>query len=165
MLLILAAVVGYLSIEELSAMLPADSYEDRGVYTFIPCEVASEQVKNTNADSRDRRMHPTETVYTVCYRDIGGSGYRWKERTITAEMGQAAVDAGTAVKRRVLSIPDRGTYITVEPDQTAESYAAGLRQTYIVTLSLSAVYVLLYATAWYLIWHNDRKKKVGTTRE
>ena len=92
MLLILAAVMCYLSIEELSALPSADSYTDRGVYTFVPYEVASEQVKNTSADSRDRRMHPTKTVYTVCYRDIGGSGYRWKERTVTHEMGQAIVD-------------------------------------------------------------------------
>ena len=162
MLLILAAAVGYLSIKELSAMLPADGYKDRGVYTFIPYEVASEQVKNTSADSRDRRMHPTKTVYIVCYRDIGGSGYRWKERAITPEMGQAVVDVGATVERRVLSIPDRGTYITVEPDQTAESYTAGLRRKYIVTLSLSVVYFLLYAAAWCLIWRKNRKKKVGT---
>ena len=45
MLLILAAVVGYISIEELSAMPSADSYKDRGVYTFVPYEVASQQVK------------------------------------------------------------------------------------------------------------------------
>ena len=95
-------------------------------------------------------------------RDIGGSGYRWKERAITPEMGQAVVDAGAAVERRVLSIPDRDTYITVEPDQTAESYTAGLGRKYIVTLSLSVVYFLLYAAAWCLIWRKNRKKKVGT---
>ena len=160
MLLILAAAVGYLSIEELSAMLPADGYKDRGVYTFTPYEVASEQVKNTSVDSRERRMHPTKTVYIVCYRDVSGSGYRWKARAITPEMGQAVVDAGATVERRVLSIPDCGTYITVEPDQTAESYTAGLRRKYIFTLSLSAVYILLYAAAWCLIWRKNRKKKV-----
>lgn len=36
MLLILAAAVGYLSIKYLAAILPADSYEDKGVYTFSP---------------------------------------------------------------------------------------------------------------------------------
>ena len=62
MLLILAAAMGYLSIEELSAMPPADGYKDRGIYTFVPYEVASEQVKNTSASSRERRMNPTKTV-------------------------------------------------------------------------------------------------------
>lgn len=161
MLLILSAVMAYLSIEELFAMLPADSYKDRGIYTFTPYEVASEQVKNTSADSRDRRMHPTKTVYIVCYRDINGSGYQWKERTITPEMGQAVVDAGGTVERRVLSIPDRGTYITLEPSQTAESYTAGLRQKCINILCLSAVYILLYVAVWSLIYRKNRKKKVG----
>jgi len=159
MLLILAAVMCYLSIEELSALPSADSYTDRGVYTFVPYEVASEQVKNTSADSRDRRMHPTKTVYIVCYRDIGGSGYRWKERTVTHEMGQAIVDAGVAVERRVLSIPDRGTYITVEPDQTAGSYTEGLRQKYITVLVLAGAYVVMYAVVWcILIWMKKAKR-------
>ena len=35
MLLILAAAMGYLSFRYLSAILPADSYEDKGVYTFF----------------------------------------------------------------------------------------------------------------------------------
>ena len=152
MLLILAAVVGYISIEELSAMPSADSYKDRGVYTFVPYEVASQQVKNTSADSRDRRMHPTKTVYIVCYRDIGGSGYRWTEQVLTPEMGQAVVDSETTVERRVLSIPSRGT---------AESYTAGLRQKCINILCLSAVYILLYVAVWILIYRKNRKKKVG----
>ncbi len=159
MLLILSAVMAYLSIEELSAMLPADSYTDRGVYTFAPYEVASEQVKNTSASRRERRMNPTKTVYIICYRDIGGSGYRWKERTVTPEMGQAVVDAGTTVERRVLSIPDRGTYITVEPDQTAGSYTEGLRQKYITVLVLAGAYVVMYAVAWcILIWMKKAKR-------
>ena len=159
MLLILSAVMAYLSIEELSAMLPADSYTDRGVYTFAPYEVASEQVKNTSASSRERRMNPTKTVYIICYRDIGGSGYRWKERTVTPEMGQAVVDAGTTVERRVLSIPDRGTYITVEPDQTAGSYTEGLRQKYITVLVLAGAYVVMYAVVWcILIWMKKAKR-------
>ena len=94
MLLILSAVMAYLSIEELSAMLPADSYTDRGVYTFAPYEVASEQVKNTSASSRERRMNPTKTVYIICYRDIAETAIagrnepslqRWDRRWWTLE--------------------------------------------------------------------------------
>ena len=104
-------------------------------------------------------MNPTKTVYIICYRDIGGSGYRWKERTVTPEMGQAVVDAGTTVERRVLSIPDRGTYITVEPDQTAGSYTEGLRQKYITVLVLAGAYVVMYAVVWcILIWMKKAKR-------
>ena len=60
MLLILAAAMGYLSIKYLSAILPADSYEDKGVYTFSPYQVLPIQVQNTGASGRDRRMNPTK---------------------------------------------------------------------------------------------------------
>ena len=45
-------------------------------------------------------------------------------------------------------IPADRSYITVEPDQTAESYTAGLRQKYITALVLAGVYVILYAAVW-----------------
>ena len=47
------------------------------------------------------------------------------------------------MERRVLRIPADGTYITVEPDQTAGSYTEGLRQKYITALVLAGAYVLL----------------------
>ena len=65
MLLILAAAVGYLSIKYLVAILPAVSYEDKGVYTFSPYQVLPVQVQNTGASGRDRRMNPTKTAYMV----------------------------------------------------------------------------------------------------
>ena len=73
MLLILAAVVGYLSIKYLSAILPVDSYEDKGLYTFLPYQVLPVQVENTGASGRARRMNPTKTVYMVYYRDTSGA--------------------------------------------------------------------------------------------
>ena len=151
MLLILAAAVGYLSIKYLAVILPADSYEDNGVYTFSPYQVLPVQVQNTGASSRDRRMNPTKTVYMVYYRATDGSGYQWTDRAITRELGQEIVDAGAAVERRVLSVPADRSYITVEPGQTAESYTAGLRQKYITALVLAGAYVLLYVVAWCIL--------------
>lgn len=45
---------------------------------------------------------------------------------------------GVTVTRRVLSTPSDRTYITVEPDQTAESCTTGLRPKYVLALALSA---------------------------
>lgn len=151
MLLLLSAVMGCLSIKYMSAITPADSYEDNGVYTFSPYQVLPVQVQNTGASGRDRRMNPTKTVYMVYYRTTDGSGYRWSDRAITRELGQEVVDAGTAVERRVLSIPANRSYITVEPNQTAESYTAELRQKYIIILALAGAYVLLYVAVWCII--------------
>lgn len=103
MLLILAAAVGYLSIKYLTTIFPADSYEDKGVYTFSPYQVLLVQVQNTGASGRDRRMNPTKTPYMVYYQDISGSGYQWSEQALTRELGQKIVDAGTTVERRVLA--------------------------------------------------------------
>ena len=157
LLLILAAAMGYLSIKYLSAIIPADSYEDKGVYTFSPYQVLPIQVQNTGASGRDRRMNPTKTDYMVYYRDTSGSGYQWNEQALTRELCQEIVDAGAAVERRVLAIPADRSYITVEPGQTAESYTAGLRQKYITALVLAGGYVMLYVAAWCVIWASKRK--------
>ncbi len=55
----------------------------------------------------------------------------------------------------MLSIPERATYITVEPGQTAESCTAELQEEYIVTLYVSAVYVLQYGAAWIICGLSD----------
>ena len=138
MLLILAAVMIYLSAKGLFTIPSADSYQDNGTHTFEPYQVLPVQVQNTSAYSRDRRMNPTKTVYMVYYRATDGSGYQWTDQAITRELGQETVKEGVPVTRRVLSIPSDRTYITVEPDQTAESYTAGLRQKYVLALALSA---------------------------
>ncbi len=156
MLLILSATMGYISIKSLTAIPPAGSYEDKGVYTFSPYKVLPVQVQNTGS-GRNSRMNPTKTVYMVYYQDVSGSGYQWTERAITRELGQEIVNAGTAVERRVLTIPADNSYITTEPDQTADSYTAGLQQKYIAILILSGSYILLYAVIFWLIWLRKRK--------
>ncbi len=159
MLLLLSAAAGCLCIKYLSAIAPADSYEDEGVHTFLPYRVLPIQVRNTGAGGRDRRMDPTKTVYMVCYRATDGSGYRWTDRAITRELGLEVVDAQAAVERRVLSIPADRSYITVRPDQSAESYTAGLRQRYIVVLALAGAYILLYGVVW-CVSLGSRKKRM-----
>ena len=157
MLLILAAVMIYLSAKGLFTIPSADSYQDNGTHTFEPYQVLPVQVQNTSAYSRDRRMNPTKTVYMVYYRATDGSGYQWTDRAITRELGQETVKEGITVTRRVLSIPSDRTYITVEPDQTAESYTAGLRQKYVLALALSAAYILVYLVIWGVILSKKRR--------
>lgn len=157
MLLILAAVIIYLSAKGLLTIPSANSYQDNGTHTFEPYQVLPAQVRNTSAYSRDRRMNPTKTVYMVYYRATDGSGYEWSDRAITRELGQETVKEGVPVTRRVLSIPGDRTYITVEPEQTAESYTAGLRQKYVLALALSAAYILVYLVIWGVILSKKRR--------
>ena len=145
LLLLLAVAAGCISVKNLYGIRPAGSYVDGGVHTFSPYQVLPVQVRNTGASGRDRRMNPTRTVWMVHYRADDGSGYRWSERAVTRELGQKIVEEGACIARRVLTIPDENSYITVEQEQTAESYTAGLRQRYLIVLSLSAGYILLYS--------------------
>ena len=159
LLLILSAASLYVAMQALSDIRPAEDYEDIGVLTFQPYDVLPVQVQNTGASSRDRRMNPTKTVYMVYYRATDGSGYnwsneafskdhKWSDEALTRDLGKDIVEAGETVRRRVLRIPADGTYITVEPEQSAGSYTAGLRQKYTTILALAGAYVLLYGLGW-----------------
>lgn len=152
MLFILSAVMAALSVSYLSDGIPAKEYEDRGVYTFVPYRVYPVPVKNTGASGRDRRMNPTKTVYKVYYFDSAGDGYEWSREVLSREQGQALIDAVEVTKRRVLGIPADHTYITVEPEESAESYAAGFRRKYVLILGASGTYILFYLIllgVWY----------------
>ena len=59
----------------------------------------------------------------------------------------------------MLAIPADRSYITVEPDQTAESYTTGLQTAYRIVLVLAGGYVLLYVIAWCVI--GGMKRRVG----
>lgn len=155
--LMLAIIMGYHAIQNLSSLPSADRYEDKGIYAFVPYKILPEQVKNSNASGRDRRMRPYKTVYMVYYRDTKGDGYQWKEQAITHEMGQKIVNAGVIIERRVLHISDHNTYITIESDQTAERYTSELQQKYIIILSLSGGYILFYILIKYVIWRKNKK--------
>lgn len=159
LLLILSAASLYVAIQALSDIRPAEDYEDIGVRTFQPYDVLPVQVQNTGASSRDRRMNPTKTVYMVYYRATDGSGYKWSDEALTRDLGKDIVEAGETVQRRVLRIPADGTYITVEPEQTARSYTEGLRKKYTAVLVLAGAYVLLYGLLWCLIYRRNRKKE------
>jgi len=71
----------------------------------------------------------------------------------------AAAVGYLSIKYLVAILPADGSYITVEPGQTAESYSAGLRQKYMLVLTLAGAYVLLYVIAWCVI--GGMKRRTG----
>ena len=159
LLLILSAASLYVAMQALSDIRPAEDYEDIGVLTFQPYDVLPVQVQNTGASSRDRRMNPTKTVCMVYYRATDGSGYKWSDEALTRDLGKDIVEAGETVERRVLSIPSDGTYITVEPEQTAGSYTEGLQGKYTRIIGLSTLYTLFYLIALILVKLVSRLRK------
>lgn len=83
-----------------------------------------------------------------------------KSQAATHETGQKIVNQRIAVERRVLSIPaDNHSYITIESEETAESYTAELRQKNIMILAFSGIYILLYAATWGVILMKRSRKE------
>ncbi len=148
LLLFVALLSGYQSVRNLLTERLPDKYEDMGVHSFVPYEVLPVQVKNTTGTGRNRRMHPTRTVYKVYYRAVDGSGYRWTQEAVSRTAGKKIVAEGKAVERRVLHIKAEKGYITTEPQLDAESYTAGLRKRYQTILGISAAYVIIWLAAW-----------------
>ena len=79
LLLIGAALCLYFSLRNLSSIRPASAYEDMGVHTFVPEEVYPVQREN-HATGRQKRNHPTTTVYIVRYR-VGRKFILYRGRT------------------------------------------------------------------------------------
>lgn len=95
----------------------------------------------------------------VYYQTTDGTGYRWQVKGGSVrELAEQVYDCGP-VERRVLFIPADNTYITVEPDQTAEGYTSSLRQRYTLILALSGGYVLVYAAVWVVILSRNQRRK------
>ncbi len=158
MFLILSLILGYKAGKSLLEIRSVDSYEDKGVHSFRPYQVLPVQVKNTTT-GRNKRMNPTRTVYMVYYRVIDGEGYEWRKKAATKSEGQRIVTEGEKVERRVLSIPSENLYITIEPDQTAESYIAEQKQKYLWLLGISIAYIFTYFIIWIVLSVSYSKEK------
>lgn len=157
-LLLVSVVMLYNAGKELITMRSADSYEDKGVHTFVPTKVLPHQVKNTSASGRNRRRNPTKTVYMVYYRTTDQARYEWKVKAPSRSSGETTVEEGNPVERRVLSIPEEGTYITTESDQDAKSYTSSLRMRYILFVIGSSIYILAFASV--SLMHLSRKRSI-----
>ena len=125
MLLIGAALCLYFSLRNLSSIRPASAYEDMGVHTFVPEEVYPVQREN-HATGRQKRNHPTTTVYIVRYRSEDGSGYQYKYESGSVEStAQNILKTGDPIERRVLSISGEDDYITIDADETVRATKPG----------------------------------------
>jgi len=125
---------------------PADAYEDKGIYTFKAYNVYPTQVKNTT--SRYNRRQTTRTVYVVEYKTTTASGYRWREDAPSKYAGNQWIKEGKTVQRRVLSIKDTNTYITVDSKYTAETYVKHNKSKYTIILLISGLYLIGYMAVW-----------------
>ena len=154
MLLILSASLAFFSIKYYLALPSEKSFADEGIYTFSPYQVLPGRIKNTQT-GRYQRMNPYVTVYNVHYK--AKDGYRYTVRVSGKSTGQKIVRENVPLQRRVLINTDNNTYITVEAEESAESYISKMKGKYIVILALSAVYIIFYIVIWYVVLMRKRE--------
>lgn len=144
-LLLIAAVGAWTGIKNMRAVRPASDYEDKGVYEFIPYRVLTEQRENTGAVGRQRRLHPTKTVYVLYYKAQGHPSYRYKLDTAGEYTARQMLAEKKSVARRVLAIRSTNRYITVEPELTAETYTRNQLYKYVWITGCSLLYIGYFA--------------------
>lgn len=152
LLFVLSLASFYVGWTEYADIRDVEEYEDVGVISFAPYRVLPEQVKNYG---KNRRISSTRTVYMVYYQSTNGSRYEWKKEVSSKSRGEDIIAVGAEVERRVLRIPAAGTYISIEPEQTAESYTAKLRQKYMLMMGAAVVYIVGYGIV-FVVLRNQR---------
>lgn len=126
---------------------PADAYTDQGVYTFVPTQGYPTNVKVPGSQR-------TRNVYMITYRTTTQSPYAHTVEAPSRSAGEAIVRAREPVQWRVLSITDDGTFLTVPPEDTAQSYTARERQKALIPFAVSAAY--LTGAAVVFLWRRRR---------
>ena len=149
-LLMVAAIILGLGIKNILTVLPASAYEDKGVHTFTPIEIYPVQKKNTSSYGRSRRMNPTTTVYKVRYEATDGSGYRCSREAGSTETSARLLAEEGDIVQRVLYIHDEDAIVVVDPDESAESYAAGERQRYLLMILIPGLFLAACAVVFVL---------------
>lgn len=160
LLFVLAAACLYVGLTALGDIRPASAYADAGIHTFVPYQALPTQVENT-ATSRHKRLHSTKTVYLVYYRATDETGYEWKDEEHYKNAAKQRVALGEPVKRRVLSIPESGTYISVADNLTAEQYVLQQQRFYWMMVGGAAAFLVLYLAGWALVLqkrHRERRE-------
>lgn len=140
----------YLGIKGISQIRPATDYTDTGVHTFVPYRVLPQTMEN-HATGRSKRNNPTKTIYVVHYHTLDGTKYQWKQNSSYKNSAEQILAKGESVNRRVLSIKEERKYITVEPELTAETYAAGQQKRHHWMIVLSSCYLVTCCVMWVVL--------------
>lgn len=130
---------------------PAESYVDKGVHTFT----ASSGYPTTRQGHWQKKYHRyyERHVYVVIYKAPGG--WRWEQDFLIEGEGKEAVRNRVQVERRVLSIAEENSYITVSPELTPQRYVEQKQQQY---LSVAGVCLAVPAGEG-VLWLLLRRKK------
>ena len=148
-----------LGIKGVSGIHQASDYKDEGVYTFVPYRVSASTVENTST-GRDKRLHPTKTVYAVHYRSLEEHKYRWKLETGNSKSdANRILQVGKSVKKRIFTSRSSEKYIVVEEELSVDAYVQKQVYRYACMMILPMIYLICLWIFWRL--KKRRSKQVG----
>ncbi len=145
LMFVVAGTILWQSVKEYNSINSASAYIDKGVRQFVPYNVSSILKDNPSSSSKDRRLHPKTVIYRVEYKAVDGTGLEYRQETgHVKDEAERILKEAVPVDRRVLLIKDSHSYITIDPDKTAESYVSDLRQKCKWMIILSSVFIVAY---------------------
>ena len=153
LLAILALATLAAAVKSCRSLSSPEDYADIGIYGFTPLSLSQTQEAyriKLGGGWKDR----TRTVYIVEYR-TGDGVYRYRERTLSEDAGEKLIEQGQPIARRVLVNKETGEYLTIPPEETAESYLGGYRLRYLALIGASGVYLAAFCA-----YHLFAKKKL-----
>ena len=159
MLLTAAPILLFFSLRELAALRPASAYQDLGVCEFVPDRIESIQTKSRGSAAY-RRTNPTRIVYRLIYKARDGSARQYRVDYPARTLAQEALEEAEPVDRRVLRIPEENAYLTLEPDQDAQSYTRTQRLRYLLTAGVCGLYLLARGGLWARRRHLQREARL-----
>lgn len=133
----------------------ADEYLDQGVITFVATRmvVVKEKVQGKSGINPRNQYH---SVNYLEYRAKEHSGWRYREPMGRVE-GRKCIAAQKTIERRVFTIKSANRYVTVEPEETPESYAQGTRSYALLLLGLGGAYIAAFLTFHLQMWRQRRR--------
>lgn len=139
-----------LGIKGISGIHQASEYTDEGVYTFVPYRVSAITVENTST-GRDKRIHPTKTIYAVYYHTLEKSVYQWKVETGNSKAdANRILQAKKQVKKRVFTRKSSEEYIVVEEELSVDTYVKRQVYRYACMIVLPIGYLICLWIFWRL---------------
>ena len=87
-----------------------------------------------------------------------GSGYQYEYESGSVESAaQNILEAGEPIERRVLSLSGGDGYITIDADETAQTYEARQKRAYRTIAGVSEAYLFLWIAVNGLLFYTRRR--------
>lgn len=128
---------------------------------YIPlCHIKFTLKKEHNITSRHKHHKYTTTIYFVQYLANDGSKYKYQYEVGSAKsIADEILEKKEPIDRKVLSIIGEHKHLTIEANETAQSYEAQQKLSYLKRIGGSVAYILLWSVGTIILYKRRKKRK------